>query len=170
MEIKFNLTEEDYLKFTMFHIKNSKTHNRALKTQRLMTPLLLIIMSYLFSLFDTTYFKVLLIISLVVSVLWILFYPKYFYSYIIRNTKKMLKEGKNDGLIGEHQWIMSEEGLADKTSNGESKVNWSGIKSLQEDKDYFYLYNSAISAYVLPKRATKNVEDVRKYLLSHIKS
>lgn len=76
----------------------------------------------------------------------------------------MIREGKNEGLIGEHKLITTAEGITDTTSTGETKVNWSGIKSLRENSDYLYIYNSSVSAYILPKRELENVEVERDFL------
>ena len=129
MEIRYSLTEEDYLNFNMFHIKNSKTAKRALNMQRFLTPILFIVASFVLSKVGNISFLGLFIAFLIVSILWIIFYPRYFYSYVIRNTKKMIKEGKNDGLLGEHCMIFSEEGIVDSTTTSETKVTWSGIIS-----------------------------------------
>lgn len=168
MEIRYGLTEEDYLNFNMFHIKNSKTAKRALNMQRFLTPLIFIVLSYVLSKVGNLSFFELFITFLIVSILWIIFYPRYFYSYVIRNTKKMIKEGKNDGLLGEHHMILTEEGIIDSTSTGETKVTWPGIKTLCEDKSNIYLYNSSVSAYILPKRELDDVEEIITYLKSKL--
>ncbi|WP_226668181.1 hypothetical protein [Metabacillus litoralis] len=49
MELKYNLTEEDYLHFNLFHIKNSKAGQNSLIIQRYSTPIMFIGMSFLFS-------------------------------------------------------------------------------------------------------------------------
>lgn len=169
MEIRYSLTEEDYLNFNMFHVKNSKTAKRALNMQRFLMPIIFIVLSYVLSKVGNMSFFGLLIAFLIVSILWITFYPKYFYSYVFRNTKKMIKEGKNDGLLGEHHMVLSEEGIIDLTSNGETKVIWSGIQTLSEDKYNIYLYNSSVSAYILPKRELNNVDEMKTYLKSKLR-
>lgn len=80
----------------------------------------------------------------------------------------MFNEGKNEGLLGEHRLIMSEEGMVDLTSTEETKINWSGIKGLKEDSDYFFIYNTAVSACILSKRDLKDVEIVRDYFIERI--
>ncbi len=168
MEINYKLTEEDYLKFNLFHIKNSKTAIKALNMQRFLPPIFFIILSYILSTVGNTSLPVILTASPILSILWIIFYPKYFYNYVIRNTKKMIREGKNDGLLGEHQLIMTKEGIEDSTTYGETKVSWSGLKNFEEDNYNFYLYNSSLSAYVIPKRELSNAEAMRNYLNSYI--
>ena len=131
MEIHYNLTEKDYIHFNLNHIKNSDTGKKALALQRFLTPLFFIIISYGYSLKTDMPFLPLFITFLVTSILWVIYYPKYFYNLIARNAKKMIKEGKNDGLIGNHQLKLTEEGLVDTSSNRETKVTWLGITSFQ---------------------------------------
>ncbi len=169
MEIRYSLTEEDYLNFNMFHIKNSKTAKRALNMQRFLTPILFIVASFVLSKVGNISFLGLFIAFFMVSILWIIFYPRYFYSYVIRNTKKMIKEGKNDGLLGEHCMIFSEEGIVDSTTTSETKVTWSGIKNIKEDTHNNDLYNSSVSAYILPKRELNNVDEMKTYLKSKLR-
>ncbi|MBE1555385.1 YcxB family protein [Sporosarcina limicola] len=168
MEIDYELTEEDYLNFNMFHVKNSKTAMKSLAMQRFLTPIVFLILSYVLSAMGDGSFIGLFITFSITGILWIIFYPKYFYSLIKRNTKKMIKEGKNDGLLGNHHLIMNDEGLVDSTSDRETKVTWSGIKNFKEDNDNLYLYTSSISSYILPKRELNNVEEVRNYFKAKV--
>ena len=168
MEKYYNLTEEDYINFNLYHIKNSETGKRALVLQRFLAPLFFIIISYIYSLISVMPFLPLFLTFLVTSILWIIFYPKYFYSLIARNARKMIKEGKNDGLLGNHQLKLTEEGLVDTSSNRETKVTWSGITSFKEDDEYFLLYNSSVSAYILPKREIDNIDELRIYIQSNL--
>ncbi|AXI10808.1 hypothetical protein CUC15_18475 [Oceanobacillus zhaokaii] len=164
MEINYNLTEEDYLNFNLFHMKNSKSVMNSLKMQRFLTPIFFILISYLFSQLGDTPFLFAFIPFLIISIIWIVFYPRFFYKTVIRNVKKMIREGRNGGLIGKHRMIITEDGITETTSTDETKVNWSGIQAFKEDNDYFYLYNSSVSAYILPKRELKNADEVKDYL------
>lgn len=168
MEVSYNLTEEDYIHFNMFHIKNSKSTIQTLKIQRFSVPIIYIIISFVFSKILEIPFLYMLIPFLILSLIWVVFYEKYFNKSIIRRLKKMMNEGENDGLIGEHHLVITEEGIVDTTSTGETRVNWSGIKYLKEDNEYFYIYNSSVSAYILPKRDLENVDQIRDYLTSRI--
>jgi hypothetical protein len=173
MEINYHLTEEDYLKFNMFHIKNSESANKSLKTQRYATPFVYIIFSYIFANLADIPFLYALVPFLLVGILWVIFYPKYFQSRILSQTKKMIREGKNEGLLGEHTMILRDDGIVDSNPNGETRVNWSGIIKLLEDESNLYVYNSSVSAYIIPKRDLTDVGVVREYIksnLPHLKS
>lgn len=169
MEVTYHLTEEDYLQFNRFHIRNSKTFKRALVIQRVTGPIIFLLMAFIFSSIGNLSFATLLVPFIILSVLWIVFYPKYFYASVIRNTKKVIKEGKTGGdLLGKHQMILNETGIIDLTENGETKVVWSGILELKEDEYNIYVYNSSVSAYILPKRDLNNVAEVWDYLRANI--
>ena len=73
MEIKYNLTEEDYLNFNLFHVKNSNTVKRALNIQRFLFPVLFIVISYLFSKMTEISFLGVFIPFLLISILWVIF-------------------------------------------------------------------------------------------------
>lgn len=168
LKIHYELTEEDYLHFNLFHVKQSKTAIKSLKIQRFITPVFFIIAAFIFSGIGDMPVVFPLIIFGLISIVWLIFYPKYFYSLVMRQSKKMLKEGKNDGLLGQQQMVLSEEGIVYLTSNGESQVKWTGIKKIVEDSDFFYLYNSSVSAYILPKRALSSVKEAEDYFSSKL--
>ncbi|MED5051508.1 YcxB family protein [Anoxybacillus rupiensis] len=173
MEIRYRLTEEDYVQFNLFHIKHSKAARRTLTIQRVIPPVLFLLVAWVFAEIGHASFLGLLITFSIVAVLWVIFYPSYFDRAIIRSAKRMMKDGNNEGLLGEHHLVMTEEGIVDSTSYGETKVSWGGIKAFKEDRHSFYLYNSAVSAYIIPKRELKNIEEIRSYLhtkLKHIES
>lgn len=168
MEIYYTLTEDDYMNFNLYHVRNSSTAKKALKMQRLMGPFLYLFFTILVYLYLDIPLPVLVIMFLALSSLWFFLYPRYFYNHILRSTKKMIKEGTNDGLLGEHHMIVSDEGITDFSTNRETKVQWSGIQLFKEDDENLYLYNSSVSAYILPKRDLKKTDVVRDYILSKI--
>jgi hypothetical protein len=152
-------------------INNSETANRSLKTQRFATPFVYIIFAYIFANLADIPFLYALIPFLIVGILWVIFYPKYFQTRILSQTKNMIREGKNEGLLGEHTMTLSEDGIVDSNPNGETKVNWSGIIKFTEDSSNLYLYNSSVSAYIIPKRELKDLEGLRNFMktkLTHL--
>lgn len=168
MEINYILTEDDYLNFNLFHTKHSKVVKKSLLIQRLMGPVIFIAFSYLFSIFADLPFIGLFVTFSIISVLWYIFYPAYFYKLIIRNVKKAMNEGDNGGLLGKRQMILNEEGIIDVNSSSKTESNWQAIKDIKEDENNFFLYNSAVSAYIIPKRDLKQIDELRSYLLENI--
>lgn len=170
MKINYTLTEEDYLNFSLYHAKNSTATRNSLRKQRLIFPLLFLIVSYFFAwLFKQPFLGVPLVIFSIVSILWLIFYPKYFYNFVIRHARNMLNEAGDNGLLGEHQMTFSEKSIVDSTSKGKTKMEWTNIKKLEENDDYFYIYSSPVIAYILPKKAVSGIDETRNFINSHIK-
>jgi hypothetical protein len=168
MEIKYTITEDDYIKFNLYHILNSKTGRKSLKTQRFAVPIVYIIIAYIFANIADIPFLSILIPFALMGGLWSIFYPKYYKNFITRYTRKLIKEGKNDGLLGNHSMSLTDEGIVDISSNGETKVKWAGIIKFQEDDTNLYLYNSSVSAYIIPKREVSELKELKDYLNSKL--
>ncbi|MBB4824808.1 hypothetical protein HNO89_002034 [Sporosarcina luteola] len=169
MEIQYELTEEDVVVFNVHHVKNSNVGRNSLRWQRVVSPLLFLLFAYFLSVSTDLEAGTLFVVFGVTAILWVLFYPKYFYWHVTRQVRKALKEGKNEGLVGSHVLKMNKQGLTDTTSNGESKMTWQAVKQFKEDTGHFYLYNSAVSAFIIPKRDV-DAEAFRKFVnkwLSH---
>ncbi|TCI63524.1 MULTISPECIES: YcxB family protein [Exiguobacterium] len=164
MEIQYELTEEDYIHFNLSHIRRSKIGKRMLFLQRIIGPVIILsggALTFATLFQDTSWW--LFGVYGVISLIWFLYYPKYFERHIRKQTKRMIQERSNEGMIGPHTMDLDEDGLRDKNAFGETKVSWSGIKEVVEEADYVYLYNSSVSAYILPKRG-QDMEEVQRWL------
>ncbi|PIC99123.1 MULTISPECIES: YcxB family protein [unclassified Sporosarcina] len=168
MEIHYELTEEDVVAFNLYHVKNSKVGQNSLHWQRYISPLIFLLFAYFLSIFTDMAKGPLFATFGLTAILWVIFYPKYFYFHITRQVSKMLRAGKNEGLVGEHSMKMNKTGIADQTAVGETKVQWAGVKQLIEDADYFYIYTSTVSAYIIPKRDVYSVEGLKSYIQQRI--
>ncbi|MFD1030235.1 YcxB family protein [Metaplanococcus flavidus] len=170
MELNYKLTEEDYIDFNLFHAKNSKAVKKQVTMQRVLVPVMYIILAFLGLVFLDMPFLFLFIPFLLMGILWFIFYPAYFYRLIKRNSTKMMREGKNEGVLGAHKMIFTEDGLREISPKGEMSISWSGIESFGEDPSGFYLYNSGMSALIIPKKELGNSEEVSRFLDGKIKS
>ncbi|PIC70334.1 hypothetical protein CSV77_09670 [Sporosarcina sp. P16b] len=164
MEIQYDLTEQDVVAFNLYHVKTSKVGKNSLQWQRYISPLIFLLFAYFLSVFTDMAKGPLFATFGVTAILWVIFYPKYFYFHITRQVSKMLRGGKNEGLVGEHSMKMNKTGIIDQTAVGETNVQWAGVKQLIEDTDYFYIYTSTVSAYIIPKRDVYSVEGLKSYI------
>lgn len=168
MEISYNLTEDDYINFNLYHMNNSKTGIRALRLQRFLFPVFFIALSSFMAIILDISLIFMLVYSLLFSIIWIIFYPKYFNRTIVKNVRKMLREGDNKGILGDQHMSLKDEGIVVTTKTGETKVNWAGINILKEDENNFYLYVGAMNAYLIPKRQITVSNELRTYVNSKI--
>lgn len=71
---------------------------------------------------------------------------------IARYVKKTYAEGKNEGMIGQHRLLVTDDGLTDNSETGELKTRWAGIERVVEIPGYTFVYISAASALVVSER------------------
>lgn len=168
MEIKYYLEETDYVNFNVFHMQQSKTATKLIMLQRFLTPAIYLVAAYFFAkIIDGSYILSFIVFGLV-ALFWVIYYPKYYLKQVRRHVQKMLKEGNNENLLGEHVMTLTDEKVIDRSRGGVTEVEWSAFESLKEDDEYFFLYNSAVSALILPKRDMENVEEVKSFLRTKI--
>ncbi|WP_142314479.1 YcxB family protein, partial [Bacillus pseudomycoides] len=79
-------------------------------------------------------------IFLLSGIIWILFYPAYFYKHIERNINKMLKEESYSNLLGTHNVQIIDEGIIETNNGGETKLKWKGIEKVEENETYIFIY------------------------------
>ena len=168
MEIEYELTEQDVIAFNLYHVKHSKVGKSSLQWQRYISPLIFLLFAYLLSIFTDFPAGPLIVTFGLISILWIIYYPKYFYFHIKRQVTNMLKSGKCAGLVGKHSMKMNKSGIVDSTSAEDTKVQWSGVHVLIEDAEHFYIYTGAASAYIIPKRDVYSVDGLKMYVQKRI--
>ncbi len=78
-------------------------------------------------------------------------------------TKKLMSTSENSSMYGNRTMIFTEDGIEEKNAEANISLKWSMIKRLGETADYFFLYISAASAYIIPKKkiATIDIEDLK---------
>lgn len=156
MKVEYELNKQDYIDFNIYHSKNSDAIKKSLFVQRYFIPIIfLIIPFFITKAIDIPLWYWISIFSLT-AVLWVVFYPKHFVSSITKMASKMVNEGKNKDLLGKHIVTVDEQGLIDKSENGENKIYWSGVERIASTEKHFFIYVSSISACIVPKNSFKN--------------
>ncbi|ANU24156.1 YcxB family protein [Planococcus donghaensis] len=168
MEIVYEVTEEAYIDFNLYHAQNSETVRKTMTMQRVLVPIIYVVMAIVLSFILDIPILFMVIPFLIMGILWAVFYPKYFYRHIRKSAKKLLREGKNTGILGTHTMIFTEVGLREISATGEELVSWAGIENFGEDTSNLYLYNSGLSAYIIPKSSLVDVDRIRQFLLDKI--
>lgn len=168
MEINYNITEETYMEFYLFQAKNSKAIRKSMMTQRFLTPLLYLVGAVIVSYILDMHLSIMGIPFLIFGFLWMLFFPVHFNRQIKRTARKMIREGKNEGVLGKHSMVFTDEGLKETNATGETKVAWVWIQDLKEDESNFYLYHTGITGFIVPKKDLMNVDDIRSLLQDKI--
>ena len=131
MEINFEVTKEDYIKFNLYHVENSPSQNRNFILLRYLVPVLFSIPIYFIG---TNLFKqpsvYWAIVAVLFSVIWIITYPKQYRALVKKETEKLISEGydvyicKTELLIfwdNKKNNVSSVEIVEDKPTNNKKK-------------------------------------------------
>ena len=167
MEIEFKLSEEDYINFNVDHTKKSPTMRKNVTFIRILGPVVFLIAPFVIISFSEIPLWYWITLFGIASILWLIYYPRHFDWDMRRKMKKMLQEGNNENLFKEIKIILTKEGIIQKNKTGESFTKWDDVDSVDETDDYIYIYNSSISAFIIPKRAFKD-ENARKEFFAEI--
>lgn len=135
MEIKFAITEEDYINFNQHHLENSPSQKRTYNILRYILPMFAALPIYAIG---TLIFKqpkiYWVIVALVFAVIWIIGYPNQHKKLIRRETKKMLDEGDNSSMFGKKTMVIDEETMKvfdENSSETTSRKNIQDIKVMK---------------------------------------
>ncbi|MCB2353945.1 YcxB family protein [Clostridium estertheticum] len=162
MNLEYQITKQDYIDFNIYHMTHSVTMKRSLFIQRFIFPIIFLISPiFLIKITDIPlwYWFSVCIIS---SVLWIVFYPKFLKRSVEKRISKLLEEGKTTGILGEHNFSFTEEGVVDKTEFSETKYNL--IEKVVESEAHIFIYVSAVMAYIIPIRIFGSVDEKSEFL------
>lgn len=168
MEIEYDFEMNDWVEFQKNHLQNSKQFKRTKLIVSLMLPLIFSIL-IIFDLIKGEFNPVGWIIYSMMSLLWVLYYPKRMMNRTLDKARKMMEEGDNSGIVGHHKLILDDDGIMDIGPDCESKIKWNGIKKIVETEGYYFLYNTALSAIIIPKtKIEKGTEQLDKLLKAKV--
>ena len=154
MELEYNLENQDLVNFNIFHIKNSPLIKKQIILTRFGIAIFYIIVGSILSYLEQRHTS--FIVFLVISVIWILFYKKYFISITKKNVVKMLQEDKNKGIIGKQKIIIEDDKLFEINEYSKIEHNKKCLNKILNDEKYYYLYLTSISALIIPKTSFEN--------------
>jgi hypothetical protein len=168
MEIEFEFEMEDWMKFQKNYLQKSKQFRRTKIIVAAMLPFIVCLGTAL-DLLKGEFNSVKLIMFGGLSILWIIFSPKWLFKRTLNKTKKMMEDGDNSGILGLHKIILNDEGIIHTEPESEQKIKWSGIKKIEESDSHYFLYNTAVSAIIIPKeKILNNVDQLDKLLKNNI--
>ncbi len=168
MKYKISLNEEDYLRFNIFYTYHSKSGKRALNTARMILPVLSITFIFIFFISRAEYGLILTeaICLSVFSVIWYIYVPKIIEKNIRKNITKMKADGKLP-FHAESEIEFKDSVIIERSIHGETHINYKDIENIYTEKDYLYIFYSAVQAFIIPFHCLgEDRERVTEYIMS----
>lgn len=164
MEFKYNLELQDYIEFQKYYLFSTTQYKKTVLLVRLLLPVVFAFMFVIkiipFSLFSIA-------ICGPLSILWFVYYPKIMLKGTISNLKKIIDHEDNYNIICDHTIIVNENGITNITEETKYTIKWHGIVRLGETSSYYFIFDSYVSAIILPKeKLTVNLQELDLILKS----
>lgn len=164
MTIAYEVTEEDYVNFNLYHIQHSPSQKNWYNTIRFVLPVLSMPVIYFTGTLVFNQPRILWMITAVLFyIYWINSYPKQHKKTVRKQTVKLLNEGDNSSLFGKKSLEIVGDNLIFTEESATSTLSKRGVKSIKESDDMLILYVSAVSAIIIPKRylSDQDIRDIR---------
>ena len=165
MEFNYEVTEEDYIKFNIYHGKNSPSQRKILFILRYIFPIIMAPVIYFVGLSLTKESKIYWgIIALAYVIVWVITYPKQREFMMKKQIKKLLSEGSNALCFGSKKIIIDDKSINiindELSSETIAKKN---IIDVKVNEDMILIYVSSFMAHIVPRRCLD--EQAEKNLL-----
>ena len=151
MKYRIKLTDQDYLRYRIAHLRNSKSGKRQVYQARKRIVRDCIIFVLIYILLGAQWDR-LLVFSISVTVIGIVMYikaPK----ILERAIQRQVNELKMDGKLPYHadsEVEFMESMVVHRSAQGEMYLNYSDIENIIFDQDYILIYWNATQAIAIP--------------------
>ncbi|WP_167882482.1 YcxB family protein [Leptospira gomenensis] len=159
MKLSFTLNEQDIVNFNVFHFRNSKFTTRRRILFRFLIPIWVVVV-FLFlnrEQLDATSFLWNSPLFLF-GIFWFLFSDKLYFWRLKNNVKNLLREGRNNGMIGVQNLDLSDDTLIVQNESGLFRHSLKSINRVEEGDGYLFLYVTSLSAIPIPLSVFKDSE------------
>ena len=167
MKIEYNFTLEDWLNFSVFHAKHDVSTKKIKRRIGVIYPIIMIVLGTLITLTDKSgpFIGVLLII---LGVSFIFIGRRMDGSAYRNSMKKMIESGDNSEIICKHILEFNKTGIVQTLPNSVKNIKWQAIKKTEENESYYFLYENAIAAYIIPKSAINDLFEFDNFIKGKI--
>lgn len=171
MKFAYDLTYDDYYSFNKYQLMNTKEVKRA--------RIIMLVLWALFPIFVGLIVLLIIGISLALeyfplTVVWIavcigvsLFFIYTYASlprFVDARLKKFIKTQDFSNDLGYRKVEIDEDGIFSRTKTGEGRLFWNGITKFVSTDEYYYLFKTDHSAFILPIRVFQNSEEEDNFL------
>ncbi len=162
MTVEYELTEGDLNAFNLYHHFHSPTARRQyLRSWFAPALIMFVICTGIWYLADrergTPLQTFLALLPLFSGIpIYLVFFPWWYRRKVSQIITGMIGEGKNRGLLGRRQIMISPEGISESGEHGQAFTAWHAVERVVTNKEYAFVYLNALAAIIIPSRAFQN--------------
>ena len=153
MEIHYTIAEEDYIQFNLYHMEESPSMRKQFQMLRLYLPILMAVVIFLVGTQvlnqPAIYWG---IVGVLYTTVWFVFYPRMHKKTIKKSVLKLAHEGDNSSLFGDKTLVIEGNKIIISGQDTTETITKTAIKEIHQKSDLLILYNSSVSAHIIPTR------------------
>ena len=86
-------------------------------------------------------------------------------SYVtVRSSIRRTSGTENNGLVGDHCFIVDDAAVCEQAGPLETRVKWIGIHKVSVGEDHAFIYFNSQTAFIVPKRAFADESDFSEFV------
>ena len=160
----YELSKDDYIDFNMHHSKASPSIRKTFISLRFIIPILFIIFPLVFPLLIKSEVEIAPIaIFVIIAMLWILIFPRFFWKDMEKRICKIVDESDNGDLFKSRTVKISDMGIEEILYNGTNTRKWSAVTKIDESVKSMFIYFSAVEAAIIPKKLFEDENALQKF-------
>jgi hypothetical protein len=149
-ELAYEFEMSDWMALHSHHISHSKQYKQYFLFMKLMLPLTFVVL-ILKDLYLKQMSVAVITVAVILSILWLIFIPKRLKKNAEKRFLKVLNSGDNSSILGTHKIKIEDDGIHVEKPNSSGFMKWNAFNKIEQTVDHYFLYNSAISALIIPK-------------------
>ncbi len=161
MRVNYNVGIDDMVAFNRYHIRNSRSMQFWYKVGYSWSIFIGVALAMIVPNWDIL---ARIALGAVSAGVYVVIYRLNYYRWVDSSARKLIGEGKNKGILGDHTMTLSKDGLVETCDVGESRSTWNGVERVEADDEYVYLYIGSCQAHVIPRRAFASEADATEFI------
>ena len=75
----------------------------------------------------------------------------------------LLMSNSKSGVLGKHEYVITDEGLSERTKSNESLIKWSGIDEVKINKSYIFVRINQYLFHMVPRRSFSSLAKFEEF-------
>ena len=162
MTISYTITQDDYVRFNLFHMKNSPSQKRMVLFLQMLFPIMLFLLFAITKPSGTPVFFWAIVAAL--SAIWVFVVPRSVKRSTRRQVLRLLREGRGNGITGDYTLALQDAHIIETGEFRRTEIPYSGIERVVHDDACLYIYIGSIVAIIVPFSAFKDESEKQLFL------
>lgn len=167
MQFSFSLDVEDWMEFQKHFLQSSSIFKRSRVVLTWVLPIVIALL--ILKDIDVSAISVGSVIPYIimgaVAVAWVIFFPNFYFNRVLNQARTMAQKGENPLLLAQRELIVDEAtGITQKYPGEVFEIGWNEVVRIEGNDQYFYIFNTKMSAVIVPLARIKGMPDYEALL------